>query len=46
MRKMVEAELSGGAVPPEDEIQAAQQEIAATALELARNGEITLPADE
>ncbi len=46
MRKMVEAELSGGAAPPEDEIQAAQQEIAATALELARNGEISLPADE
>ncbi len=46
MRKMVEAELSGGAAPPEDEIQAARQEIAAIALELARNGEIALPADE
>ncbi len=46
MRKMVEAELSGGSEPAEADIQAARQEIAALALELAREGEIVITMDE
>ena len=46
MRKMVEAELSGGSEPAEADIQAARQEIAALALELAREGEIVISMDE
>ena len=46
MRKMVEAELRGGNAPDEDAAQEARREIAALALELARQGEIVISVDD
>ncbi len=46
MRKMVEAELSGGAAPPEEESVKARLEIASRALELAQEGRITIDLED
>ena len=46
MRKMVEAELSGGAAPPEEESVKARLEIAARALQLAQEGRITIDIED
>ena len=46
MRKMVEAELSAGNPPPEEEAVEARREIAAMALELAAAGEIVIEDGE
>jgi len=46
MRKMVEAELSGGAAPPEEESVKARLEIAARALQLAQEGRITIDLED
>ncbi|MDD9908473.1 MAG: hypothetical protein OXR62_02160 [Ahrensia sp.] len=42
-RRMVESELETGAVPKEEEIADARRAIAQTALDMAAEGEITLP---
>ncbi len=46
MRKMVEAELSGGVAPPEEETLEARRQIAAIALQMAQDGEIVIHADD
>ena len=46
VRKMVEAELSGGNAPTEEEAAAARRRIAAIALELAAAGEIVIEDGE
>ncbi len=46
MRKMVEAELSSGNAPPEEESAEARRQIAAMALELAAAGEIIIEDGE
>ena len=42
MRKMVEAELSSGNAPAEEEVREARRQIAALALQLASDGEIVI----
>ena len=46
MRKMVEAELSTGVAPPEEESVKARLEIAARALQLAQEGRITIELED
>ncbi len=46
MRKMVEAELSSGNAPAEEEVREARRQIAALALQLANDGEIVIDTGE